>query len=103
MLRGLDPDSAVSLHPSAVNSPGLRWTCVSVEMEPEGVLVHLLGNDTTGPDSALWHMADVRRALTLCGLDVGYGKPRLPWSETPEHGRCQMCVAQLGGRNRPRI
>lgn len=70
-------------------------------MEHEGVLLHLLGNDTTGPDSALWHLADVQRALTFCGLDVGYGNPRRAWPETPENSRCQMCLAQLGGRNRP--
>lgn len=71
---------------------------MSVEMEPEGVLLHLLGDDTTGPDSALWHIADVHRALTLCGLDVGYGGPRMPWAGTPESLRCQMCAVQLGGR-----
>lgn|GEM_PF-3566362 len=75
---------------------------MSVEMNPEGVLVHLLGNDTTGSDSALWHLADVQRAMTLCGLDVGYGNPRLKWTVTPDDRRCQMCLTQLGGRNRPR-
>jgi hypothetical protein len=70
-------------------------------MEPEGVLLHLLGDDRAARESALWHLADAQRALTLCGLDVGYDKPRLPWAATPEDSRCQMCLAQLGGRNRP--
>lgn len=70
-------------------------------MEPEGVLLHLLGNDDTGPDSALWHLADVHHALTWCGLDVGYGNPRKPWADTPENRRCRMCLGQLS-RERPR-
>jgi hypothetical protein len=75
---------------------------VSSDVEPEGVLLHLLGGDVTGTNTGLWHLADVQRALTLCGLDVGYGKDRRPWEETAEDSRCQMCLAQLGGRNRPR-
>jgi hypothetical protein len=71
---------------------------VSVEMDLEGVLLHLLGDDETGPDSALWHLADVRRAVTMCGIDVGYGNPRKPWEETPENRRCQMCASQLTDR-----
>lgn len=67
-------------------------------MEPEGILLHLLGDDETGPVSALWHLADVQRALTLCGIDVGYGNPRKPWAETPEDRRCQMCEGQLAER-----
>jgi hypothetical protein len=43
-------------------------------------------------DTALWHLADVERALTWCGLDVGYGNPRRTWSETPETKRCEMCI-----------
>ncbi len=61
-----------------VERPGPTLAGVSVEMEPEGVLLHLLGDDDSGPDSALWHLTDVARALTLCGLDVGYGNPRRP-------------------------
>lgn len=66
-----------------------------VEREPEGVLLHLLGDDDTAHDSALWHLADVHRALTLCRIDVGYGNPRKAWAETPEDRRCQMCAGQL--------
>ncbi|MGO9856287.1 MAG: hypothetical protein ACLPYY_14735 [Acidimicrobiales bacterium] len=71
---------------------------MSVEMEPEGVLLHLLGDNETGSDSALWHLADVQRALTSCGIDVGYGNPRKPWAETPADRRCQMCEGQLAER-----
>jgi hypothetical protein len=70
---------------------------MAVEMEPEGILIHLLTNDTPtegepGPDSSLWHVADAERARTWCGIDVNYGSPRRRWSETPEDRRCQMCV-----------
>ncbi len=70
---------------------------MAVEMEPEGILIHLLTNDTPtegepGPDSSLWHVADAERARTWCGIDVSYGSPRRRWSETPEDRRCQMCV-----------
>jgi len=73
---------------------------MAVEMEPEGILLHLLDNDPwteadRRADSSLWHMADAERALTWCGLDVGYGNPRRRWSETPEDRRCQMCVDRL--------
>jgi hypothetical protein len=73
---------------------------MAVEMEPEGILLHLLGNDTlaegeSAADSSLWHVADVERALTWCGIDVGYGNPRRRWSETPQDQRCQMCMDRL--------
>jgi hypothetical protein len=73
---------------------------MAVEMEPEGVLLHLLNGDTqveggTGTDSSLWHVADAERAMTWCGLDVGYANPRRRWSETPEDQRCQMCMDRL--------
>ena len=73
---------------------------MAVEMEPEGILLHLLSNDARvedapGADSSLWHVADVERAQTWCGIDVGYGKPRRRWSETPEDQRCQMCMDRL--------
>jgi hypothetical protein len=74
---------------------------MAVEMEPEGVLLHLLvGKEVRGephPDSSLWHLADAERALTLCGIDVGYGNPRRRWSETPEDQRCQMCIGRARG------
>jgi hypothetical protein len=73
---------------------------MAVEMEPEGILLHLLGSDMRSEsqpraDSSLWHVADVERALTWCGIDVGYGNPRRRWSETPEEQRCQMCLDRL--------
>ncbi len=64
-------------------------------MEPEGVLLHLLGDDDSAPTSGLWHLADVARALTICGIDVGYGNPRLPWEHTPENRRCRMCLGRI--------
>jgi len=67
---------------------------MAVEMEPEGVLLHLLGE---GQGSALWHLADVEQALTWCGLDIGYGNPRRRWAETPEERRCGVCVDRLQG------
>jgi len=75
---------------------------MAVEMEPEDVLLHLLGDgpDAEGPSNAqssLWHVADAERAMTWCGIDVGYGNPRRRWSETPEDQRCQMCMDRLDG------
>lgn len=74
-------------------------------MEPEGVLLRLMGHGdkivgSHRADTALWHLADVDRALTWCGLDVGYGNPRRTWIETPETQRCEMCIDSL--RNPPR-
>jgi hypothetical protein len=74
---------------------------MAVEMEPEGILLHLLSNEPEPEgepraDSSLWHVADVQRALTWCGIDVGYGNPRRRWSETPENQRCQMCLDRVG-------
>lgn len=66
---------------------------MSVEMEPEGVFLHLLGNSDA---SSLWHLADAERALTLCGVDVGYGNPRIAWALTPESLRCEVCAEQFG-------
>ena len=86
----------------AGNQPALRWPIMAVEMEPEGVLLHLLGDcpnceGQTNARSSLWHVADAERALTWCGLDVGYGNLRRRWSETPADQRCQMCLDRLGG------
>ena len=66
-------------------------------MEPEGVLLRLMGygHKVVGShraETALWHLAEVERALTWCGLDVGYGNPRRRWSETPENQRCELCI-----------
>jgi hypothetical protein len=74
---------------------------MAVEMEPEGILLHLLSNDTqtenaSRADTSLWHVADAERAMTWCGIDVGYGNARRRWNETPEDQRCQMCVERLG-------
>jgi hypothetical protein len=73
---------------------------MAVEMEPEGILLHLLDNDVHSEgepriDSSLWHVADAERARTWCGLDVDYGNPRRRWSETPEDQRCQICVDSI--------
>jgi len=67
---------------------------VSVEMEPEGVFLHLLGKSQT---SSLWHLSDAERALTLCGLDVGYGNPRMTWASTPIGQRCEVCLDRFRG------
>jgi hypothetical protein len=77
---------------------------MAVEMEPEGILLHLLDNDAhtggePGTDSSLWHVADAERARTWCGIDVGYGKPRRRWSETPEAQRCQICVDSISPKS----
>jgi hypothetical protein len=63
-------------------------------MEPEGVLFHLLGDDAT---SSLWHITMAERAFTLCGIDVGYANPRLPWAATPADRRCEVCLSQVHG------
>jgi hypothetical protein len=67
---------------------------MSVEMEPEGVFLHLLGENQ---ESSLWHLSDAERALTLCGLDVGYGNPRMSWASTPTNRRCGVCLDRFGG------
>ena len=67
---------------------------MSVEMEPEGVFLHLLGNSDA---SSLWHLADAERARTLCGVDVSYGCPHMEWALTPENLRCEVCLEQLHG------
>ncbi len=52
-------------------------------------------------ENPLWHVADEIRALTFCGLDVGYGFTRRVWSETPPALRCPICASQLEpGANR---
>lgn len=73
---------------------------MAVEMEPEGILLHLLDNDTqadgeASSDSSLWHVADAERARTWCGIDVGYDNPRRRWSDTPEEQRCQICMDSI--------
>jgi hypothetical protein len=73
---------------------------MAVEMEPEGILIHLLDNDVQtegdpGIDSSLWHVADAERARTWCGIDVNHRYPRRRWSETPEDQRCQMCLDRI--------
>jgi hypothetical protein len=65
---------------------------MSVEMEPEGVFLHLLGSSDA---SSLWHLADAERALTLCGVDVSYGNPHMAWALTPESLRCEVCMEQF--------
>lgn len=65
-------------------------------MEPEGVFIHLLGETQV---SALWHLTDAERALTLCGLEVRYGSPRLTWAATPDGQRCGVCVDRFGGES----
>jgi hypothetical protein len=44
---------------------------------------------------ATWHLVHSERALTWCGLDIGYGNPRRRWIETPEDQRCQRCIGRL--------
>lgn len=58
------------------------------------MFLHLLGDDGT---SSLWHLSNSERAFTLCGIDVGYANPRLPWADTPVERRCEVCLGQLGG------
>ncbi len=73
---------------------------MSVEMEPEGVFLHLLGDSET---SSLWHLTNSERALTLCGIDVGYDNPRMAWVSTPQNRRCEVCMGQFDenpGRSR---
>ena len=83
-------------HNSGVSAQDV-WTyrvAVSVEMEPEGVLLHLIEGEAKGSDSGLWHLADAQRAFTACGIDVGYGNPRQPWALIPENRRCKICAGQ---------
>ena len=77
---------------------------MAVEMEPEGILLHLLDNDPSsdsepGTDSSLWHVADAERARTWCGIDVGFDNPRRRWSETPEERRCQICLDSISPKS----
>jgi len=47
-------------------------------------------------DPPRWHLIDPPRALTWCGLDIGYGNRRLSWNDTPKDLRCQLCLGRLG-------
>jgi hypothetical protein len=38
-----------------------------------------------------WHIIDVDRDLTWCGLFLSQGGERRPLSETPEDRRCGIC------------
>lgn len=62
-------------------------------MEPEGVFLHLLGDNEM---SSLWHLSNAERAFTLCGIEVGYGNQHMAWALTPENRRCEVCVSQFG-------
>jgi len=50
--------------------------------------------------ASCWHLIHVERALTWCGLDIGYGHPQRQWSETHKDRRCQICVERLGRATR---
>ena len=55
-----------------------------------------------GPEAVMpvgrtgWHLAQSERPFTLCGLLIEYGSRRLLWSDTPDDGRCALCVRRLG-------
>jgi hypothetical protein len=84
---------------------------VVVEIGPEAVFIHPnverdAPSDTPTRrlhDTASWHLIDAMRALTWCGIDIGYGNRRRLWSETPEDQRCAICIRRLRGAPAPQM
>ena len=66
-------------------------TAQYVEIDPEAILIRMR------VDRSLWHVIDVERELTWCGLFMSQGSERRPMSETPEDRRCGICVGRFGG------
>jgi hypothetical protein len=72
-----------------------------VEMDLQGLFIRqrldgdALGDQALELDASLWHMIDVERALTWCGLPLTLGQERRIWSETPEDRRCETCVGHF--------
>jgi hypothetical protein len=72
-----------------------------VEMDLQGLFIRqrldsdALGDQALELDASLWHMIDVERALTRCGLSLTLGQERRIWSETPEDRRCETCVGRF--------
>ena len=72
-----------------------------VEMDLQGIFIRqrldgdVLGDQALELDASLWHLIDVERALTWCGLFLTLGDERRLWSETPEDRRCETCVAHF--------
>ena len=62
---------------------------VSVEMEPEGVYFHLLGDSQA---SSLWHLSNAERGVTQCGIEIAFGASHMVWASTPENLRCEVCT-----------
>jgi len=77
---------------------------VSGELGPEAILIdYVLERDeeTMGfrrqpLENPLWHLADEIRALTFCGLDIGYGYTRRAWNEVAPQSRCPACESPPG-------
>ena len=72
-----------------------------VEMDLQGIFIRqdpdfdALGDEPLELGASLWHMIDIEKALTWCGLFLKYGSERRLWSETPEDRRCETCVGRF--------
>jgi hypothetical protein len=77
-------------------------TAPFVEIDPEAILIipsldaTVRGNEAIQRDASLWHIVDVERALTWCGLFLSRGSERHRLSETPEDRRCETCISAFG-------
>ena len=65
-------------------------TAPYVDIDPEAILIPMR------VETSMWHIIDVERVLTWCGLFLSQGSERCLWSETPEDRRCVTCVGRFG-------
>ena len=68
-----------------------------LEIDPEAIFIRMR------VDISWWHIIDVDRELTWCGLFLSQGSERRPLSETPEDRRCENCEHQFESMSRPSL
>ena len=68
-----------------------------LEIEPKAILIRMR------VDISWWHIIDVDRELTWCGLVLSQGSERRPLSDTPENRHCETCEHQLEAMSRPSL
>ena len=64
----------------------MNMTTPYVDIDPDSILIRMR------VDSSLWHIVDLERKLTWCGLFLSQGSERRLLSETPENRRCKTCI-----------
>ena len=68
-----------------------------LEIDPEATLIRMRA------DISRWHIIDVDRELTWCGLFLSLGSERRPLSETPEDRRCEICEHRFESMSLPSL